>query len=426
MKVLRIITVLAALLTALSASAQQMADYIEDLASATFDGRRAGTEGEKEAAQYMSDAFSNLGIELLYGRDGDPFGIKGEAGDTLISRNVAGVVRGYDRELKDHYIVIGARLDNLGVNRLTIDGEPRNQYFLGANGNASGLAMLLGLAHELQTNAIMLRRSVVLVAFGASLQSTAGSWYFINRSFDGAPNVDAMINLDMLGTGTSGFYAYTASNPDLNNILDNLRKTLQPAQPELVAREPVASDHRAFYDREIPSVFFTSGMYPEYNTDRDTPSIIDYDAMDRELEYIFNFTLCLANGPKPMFRQSKEVKKRQEGEERIIPFSECDVPPTFLGSTDPVNFLKRWVYTYLRYPEEAVKEGIQGRVLVDFVIDEKGKMKDVRVLRGVHPLLDEEAVRVVSASPDWKPARHRGQKVKSQVSMYVEFKLKKR
>ena len=53
----------------------------------------------------------------------------------------------------------------------------------------------------------------------------------------------------------------------------------------------------------------------------------------------------------------------------------------------------------MKYPKEAVKNGIQGRVLVDFVIDEKGKVRDVKVLKGVDPLLDEEAVRIISASP---------------------------
>ena len=89
-------------------------------------------------------------------------------------------------------------------------------------------------------------------------------------------------------------------------------------------------------------------------------------------------------------------------------------------------FLERWVYVYLKYPQYAIDNGIQGKVLVDFVIDEKGKVKDVKVLKGVHPSLDDEAVKVVSASPDWKPARVRGKKVPCAISLYVEFRLKKK
>ena len=65
-------------------------------------------------------------------------------------------------------------------------------------------------------------------------------------------------------------------------------------------------------------------------------------------------------------------------------------------------------------------------MLVDFVIDERGKVRDVKVLKGVHSSLDEEAVKVIAASPDWKPARVRGRKVKCEMSLYVEFRLKKR
>ena len=65
-------------------------------------------------------------------------------------------------------------------------------------------------------------------------------------------------------------------------------------------------------------------------------------------------------------------------------------------------------------------------MLVDFVIDEKGKVKDVKVLKGVDPLLDAEAVKVISASPDWKPARIQGRKVRSEMSLYVEFKLERK
>ena len=65
-------------------------------------------------------------------------------------------------------------------------------------------------------------------------------------------------------------------------------------------------------------------------------------------------------------------------------------------------------------------------MLVDFVIDTRGRVTDVKVIKGVSELLDAEAVRVISASPDWKPARVRGKKVKCEMSLYVDFKLERR
>ena len=402
-----------------------MKQQVGFLSSLALEGRKAGSEGEAEAAAYVSEILSGYGLDVLSGADGELFGLRQEKGDTLVSRNVIAYIPGYDKALKDHYIVIGARLDNLGTMKYTDNGEVKERIYPGANGNASGLAMLMQLARMLNTNKVLLKRSVIIAAFGSSLEMNAGSWYFLNRSFADSGNIDAMICLDMLGTASNGFYAYTSSNMDMNARVNELAETLQPIKPQIVSQEPVSSDHRSFYDKEIPSVLFTTGMYPEYNTDRDTASILEYDDMERELEYLYSYAVGLACGSTPSFRES-EAKKKTIFDKDVYSYSDCDWKPTFMGSSDPSQFMKKWVYVYLRYPKEAVQNGIQGRVLVDFVIDEKGKVTDVKVAKGVDELLDAEAVRVISASPDWKPARIRGQKVKCAMSLYVEFRLERK
>lgn len=400
--------------------------HVEALASPALEGRAAGSEGEGLAAQYVSRMLSAYGLDVISDKQGDPFGIV-SASDTLTSHNVIAYIPGYDKTLDGHYIVIGARLDNIAPRTMTVNSETVTQVFCGANGNASGLAMLLELGKMLSANSLNLRRSVLLVAFGASMQSFAGSWYFLNRSFPDVQGIDAMINLDMLGTVSEGFYAYTSSNPDMNAMVEALNATLQPIKPQLIAYEPYSSDHRAFYDKGIPSIFFTTGRYPEYCTVKDTPAIIEYDGLERELEYIYNYSVSLANGPKPIFNVQDELKKRaQESSDKVIPYYDCDWKPTFLGSNDPKVFLDKWVYHYLKYPQEAVRNGVQGKVLVGFIIDEKGKVTNVHVMKGVDPLLDDEAVRVISASPSWKPGIVAGKKVKSEMTLYVEFRLQKK
>ena len=400
--------------------------HIRSLSASHLEGRKAGTEGERLAADYVRQAFKDSGVDVISPEEGDVFGIKTEAGDTLTSRNVVGFVQGYDKELRNRYIVVGARLDNLGTITVNVDGRKVERVYYGANGNASGLAAMLELARMVQTNSILFRRSVLFVAFGASAETYAGAWYFLNRSFGDAESIDAMINLDMLGTGSNGFYAYTSSNADMNTIITALTGELQPIQPQITAAEPYPSDHRAFYSKEIPSVMFTTGKYPEHNTDRDTESIIEYDALERELEYLYNFTLAVANTNIKLAFRSDKVPSRGPSYDDVVSYYDCDYRPAFLNSTDPAQFLEKWVYQYLKYPESAVRNGIQGKVMVDFIIGKDGKVTDVRVVRGVDPELDEEAVRVVSASPKWKPGRVNGVKVRTSMTIPVEFRLTKK
>jgi TonB family protein len=409
-----------------SESTAVLKSHIRTLSAAHLVGRKAGSEGEKLAAEYVAETFRSYGVDVLTPATGGEFGIKTEKGDTLTSRNVIGYVEGYDKKLRDDFIVVGARLDNLGTITVTVDGQAVEKVYYGANGNASGLAVLLELARMVQTNSILFRRSVAFVAFGASLETYAGAWYFLNRSFAGKDKIDAMVNLDMLGTGYNGFYAYTASNVDLNTLVSRLSGELQPIHPQLVAAEPYPSDHRAFYAAEIPSVFFTTGRYSEHNTEKDTQSVIDYDNLERELEYIYNYTLALANLENaPLFR-AVEVSKKSAKNDGLVSYNECDIPPLFLNSADPNKFLREWVYKYLKYPERALLDGTQGRVMVDFVIEKDGKVTNAKVTRGVSEELDAEALKVVSASPKWKPGRVDGEKVRTSMTIPVEFRLEKK
>ena len=402
--------------------------HIRSLSSADTEGRAPGSDGEKAAAEYVTKALSSKGVEILDLSAGNTFGVTTESGDTLTSRNVIGYIQGGDPKLRDHYIIIGARLDNLGSDTYTVDGNTVERIYYGANGNASGLAMMLELAGMLSNNAFSLKRSVIFIAFGASTKTYAGAWYFLNRAFSETANIDAMINLDCLGCGNNGFYAYTASNADMNTLLRSLEGDLLPIRPEITAIETYPSDHRAFYAKEIPSVCFTTGKYPEHGTERDTEAIIDYPSMERILEYLYDFSMTIATntGIRPSFYEKVTAPKRNGADyDGVIPYYECDRRPTFLGSADPRQFLSKWVYQYLKYPAAAVRNGIQGTVMVDFIIEKDGRVTDVKVSRSVSEELDAEAVKVISASPKWKPGRVDGNKVRSSMTLPVEFRLEK-
>jgi TonB family protein len=86
--------------------------------------------------------------------------------------------------------------------------------------------------------------------------------------------------------------------------------------------------------------------------------------------------------------------------------------------------LTAWIINNLKYPGEAVKGKITGKVFVDFMVSSTGKVKNVQVNKSVHPLLDAEAKRVISNMPDWKPGSQSGKPIDVQMLVPVEFKLK--
>ena len=77
----------------------------------------------------------------------------------------------------------------------------------------------------------------------------------------------------------------------------------------------------------------------------------------------------------------------------------------------------------IKYPEDAVSNGVQGRVYVKFVVEKDGSISDVEVVRSVHPLLDAEAVHVVKLMPKWKPAENRGMPVRSVYTLPLSFRI---
>ena len=97
-----------------------------------------------------------------------------------------------------------------------------------------------------------------------------------------------------------------------------------------------------------------------------------------------------------------------------------EVSPEFTGGRQAfLDYLRANV----NYPPECREAKIQGRVLITFVVDKDGSIKNARVLKSVHPLLDAEALRVISAMPKWKPGLQHGTPVSVQYSVPVNFRL---
>lgn len=98
-----------------------------------------------------------------------------------------------------------------------------------------------------------------------------------------------------------------------------------------------------------------------------------------------------------------------------------DTPATF--GKEP-NDAVRYVAEHLRYPENMSNRGIQGIIHIGFTIDEEGFTTNIIVLKGVHPELNAEAVRVVKEMPRWQPALKNGKPVPCKMVMPIGFRIR--
>jgi protein TonB len=102
-------------------------------------------------------------------------------------------------------------------------------------------------------------------------------------------------------------------------------------------------------------------------------------------------------------------------------FVSVEEMPEFRGGD--LNKFNQWVNERIRYPEIPKQNGIQGRVVIGFMIEPDGSVSNVKVIKGVDHYLDEEALRVVSSSPAWTPGRHNARPVRVRFFLPISFRL---
>lgn len=402
--------------------------HVKILSSPSMDGRAAGSAGELKAAAYIAKSFKDSGLEWMYPNGYQDFSFVDPAtSDTLNSQNVVAVVQGYDPKLRDEYIVVGAHYDQLGTYTMRVNGKDSTCIYPGADENASGVAALLELAAAAQQRHFLYKRSIIFVAFGAGEKGYMGSWYFTNRAFP-VSQVKMMVNLDRMGRSGANNepMAFTGqSQYELERLL--IRLTSEPYMPQVqvYGTNYFISDHQSFMDSDVPVCVFTTGMHQYHNTLRDIPQYLDYAQMDAFCQYIMLCLMETANGDDQLFVAEETQTPTDATQQNVFAYAEVDKAPQFMKN-DVLGFSEQWIYKYLKYPEAAVRQGIRGRVMVAFIIEKDGSVTNVEVTHSVDPLLDDEAVRVISASPKWKPGEMHGEKVRVKVVVPVYFELTKR
>jgi len=101
-------------------------------------------------------------------------------------------------------------------------------------------------------------------------------------------------------------------------------------------------------------------------------------------------------------------------------FDVVEEMPEYIGG---IEKLYKYLSENINYPEQAKDFSIQGKVFVQFVVWKDGSIKDVKVVKGPHRLLNEEALRVITKMPSWKPGKQRGKNVNARFTLPIKFKI---
>lgn len=203
--------------------------------------------------------------------------------------NVVGYVYAADTSKIKSYVVIGAHYDHLGMGGMGSSSRIQDTVAVhnGADDNASGVTVLLEMAAKFQQEKEKLKHNLVFVAFGAEEMGILGSKYFTEHAPVSPKSIKAMINLDMVGrlkedtmlqvngTGTS-----KEAVPMITRINEKYKFNLRMA-PEGYG----PSDHAAFYGKNIPVFFITTGAHTDYHTPADDRDKINFEGMEKVAEF---------------------------------------------------------------------------------------------------------------------------------------------
>jgi hypothetical protein len=188
------------------------------------------------------------------------------------TQNVLGVLRGRDPKLADEAVVIGAHYDHLGLGeRNSLAPSQAGKVHPGADDNASGTSVMMEIARVLGSRRADLRRSVVFLAFSGEELGLLGSAYYTRNPAWPLEKTVAMINLDMVGRPKDGKLVVggVGSSPGFKEIVEHANQSGLQVSTTAGAFGG-SSDHISFYVKNIPVLFFFSGLHADYHKPSDT------------------------------------------------------------------------------------------------------------------------------------------------------------
>jgi aminopeptidase YwaD len=282
-------------------------------------------------------------------------------------RNVVAALPGSDPALKDQWIVIGAHYDHLGLgNRNSLAPSLIGQVHHGADDNASGSAGVIELARHAVAEKPQWKRSVLFMTFAGEEIGLLGSSYFVNHTDVPLTNIDAMINMDMIGRMINNrlFVGGVGTSPGFKPALEQLDKNVG-IDLNFSESGYGSSDHTSFNAKKIPVLFFFSGLHTDYHKPSDTADKINSEGAMRVLSLVYGLTGRLASdAPKLAYTEVKEPIPAGRGGGR-------GYGPYFGSVPDFRDDIKGVLFSDVQNNSPAAKAGLKGG---DLMVEFDGKV----------------------------------------------------
>jgi Zn-dependent M28 family amino/carboxypeptidase len=302
-------------------SAAELMSHVRALTDPRLEGRAAASEGERAATTYVADRARAMGLAPT------EQAVRYKTG----SHNLYARIEGTN---KDELVVIGAHLDHLGRR----DGA----LYPGADDNASGVALVLGIAATLADRRSELGRSVLVVWFGAEEPGMIGSQQFVAEPPVPLANIAVMVNIDMIGRplldqplyrAAMGFLGVDAVKsvglvgarhyPGLRALAD---AAFTASDGEIVAAEDLPDDigdeverqsrgrgdSVPFEEKGIPGLFFGDGESTDYHQPTDTIDKLTPSLLERRARTLVRVVIDLSRAPKSAFSRSDAIPPKRK------------------------------------------------------------------------------------------------------------------
>ena len=193
-------------------------------------------------------------------------------------------------------------------------------------------------------------------------------------------------------------------------------------QPKVEKKTPVKIEQPKQVEKVKSSIKFTAPVIKKDEDVKPEEEMKNQDDLQKTKTTIgaFNVQGNDEVGGEVLKAKEEIAQPEPSKEEENKVFDVVEEQPSFPGGQ---GALMQWLSDNIKYPVIAAENGVQGRVIVQFVVSKTGSISDVKVVRGVDPSLDREAVRVVSQMPKWTPGRQNGTTVNVRYTLPVTFRL---